>query len=137
MNQATTNRNPPEQHRFQPGQSGNPSGRPKKAPITDYLREQLDRAIPAGMLDKLRPEERSFLGELFGTSPTFGHMVAFKTIQQACKGDVFALRELLDRVEGKVTRTVEHAGEVGIRTILIPQRTQTAVSQPPAAPEWE
>jgi hypothetical protein len=39
---------PPVEHRFKPGQSGNPSGRPKKTP-TDYLtqkaREHADEAI--------------------------------------------------------------------------------------------
>jgi len=33
-------------YRFQPGQSGNPGGRPKKFPVTDMLREILEQPCP-------------------------------------------------------------------------------------------
>ncbi|HZO26709.1 MAG TPA: DUF5681 domain-containing protein [Chloroflexota bacterium] len=35
---------PPAATRFQPGQSGNPGGRPKRRPITELLAAELERA---------------------------------------------------------------------------------------------
>jgi hypothetical protein len=92
---------------WKPGQSGNPGGRPKKLPVTDYLREQLERPIPEAMREKLPP----IFVEIYGPEATFGQMVAFKLIASSAKGDVFALKELLDRVEGKVTQKL--AGDDG------------------------
>lgn len=89
-------------HRFQPGQSGNPGGRPKKLPITDYVRNQLDQRIPETMRDRLPP----FFLDVYGRDATFGHLVAFKMIAKAWAGDLGAIREVLDRVEGKVAHKV-------------------------------
>lgn len=96
---------------WKPGQSGNPNGRPKKNPVSDYLKEQLEAPIPQSMMDAMKESARLVFCEIYGESPTFGQMIAFKTIQTAAKGDVFALKELLDRVEGKVAQ--KHAGEDG------------------------
>jgi hypothetical protein len=94
---------------FKPGQSGNPGGRPKKAPITDYLRDQLEAPIPEAMKAKLPP----IFIEVYGTDATFGQMVAFKIIAQAAEGNMQAAGMLLDRTEGKVPQGVRLGGEDG------------------------
>jgi hypothetical protein len=94
---------------WRPGQSGNPGGRPKKSPVTDHVREQLDKPIPEAMRGKLPP----IFTEIYGPDATFGQMIAFKLIASSAKGDIFAMKELLDRVEGKVSQSHKLAGEDG------------------------
>ena len=74
---------------FQPGQSGNPGGRPKGRSITSILREKL--AEPAkGKRGKTKAEA-----------------IADVVIEQALAGDPRFLREILERTEGKVTQTIQ------------------------------
>jgi hypothetical protein len=70
-------------HRFQPGQSGNPGGRPKARSITTVLRERLDEAI-AGDKDVRAAVER----------------LVEAVLKQAIAGDLKALALLLERTEG-------------------------------------
>jgi hypothetical protein len=101
-------------HQFRPGQSGNPGGRPKKQPITDYLIDQLDQPIPEAMKAKLPP----IFVEVYGTEATFGQVLAFKLVAQGLKGDMQAAKEILDRVEGKVTKHLEHSGHLTLEDIV-------------------
>jgi len=77
---------------FQPGQSGNPAGRPpNEGSITYWLKKLL--AEPNG-----------------GGLPV-AKAVAQKVIAQAKKGDLKAISEVLDRTEGKAAQTIR--GEEG------------------------
>ena len=67
---------PPEEHRFQPGQSGNPGGRP--------------RVLFAKLLRDLREADDQKLAKA----------IAMAWLQRACSGNHYALKELLDRTEG-------------------------------------
>ena len=67
---------------FQPGKSGNPSGRPRKL-ITDATREILAER-----------DERTGL--------TNARLVAQAHIEQAIKGETAAYNAVADRTEGKV-----------------------------------
>lgn len=74
-----------EPYKWAPGQSGNPSGRPKKKPITEMYERILNdpenlKAIEAATMNALRK----------------GNMAM-----------VLQLREITDRVEGKVTQPIE------------------------------
>jgi hypothetical protein len=95
---------------FKPGESGNPGGRPKRNPLTDYLKEQLEQEIPQSMLDAMKDGPRLVFLEVYGDKPTFGQMIAFKLVAMSAKGDVMAIRELLDRVEGKVAQKTQLTG---------------------------
>lgn len=99
-----------EAYKWKPGQSGNPEGRPKKQPITDYLKGQLEELIPLTMLDAMKEGARTVFTEIYGDRPTFGQMIAFKLVQTSAKGDMMAMRELLDRVEGKVAQKTQLTG---------------------------
>jgi hypothetical protein len=72
---------------FMPGQSGNPSGRPKTKPVSDRLRHALesgDADVVTGLL-----------------------------LEGAKKGDLAFIKEILDRVEGKPIATSEISGPDG------------------------
>lgn len=71
--------------KWKPGQSGNPSGRPKKKPITEMYEELL--ADP----DFLAALKASLRG----------------TVRKGNMAMVLQLREMTDRVEGKVTQPIE------------------------------
>jgi len=81
---------------FQPGQSGNPNGRPKSKPFKDALQ----RALKAAGDDKDALE-----------------MVATALVSKACMGDVPAIKELADRMDGKVTQPIGGDEESGPITI--------------------
>ncbi len=82
---------PPPEHRFKPGQSGNPGGRPKTMLITQAYRE---------LLEQLDPKE----------GKTLAQTLARKAIQQARKGNLAALKEITDRTEGKAVQPLSHSG---------------------------
>jgi hypothetical protein len=72
---------------WKPGQSGNPGGRPKRKPLTDKLLEVLED-----------PKELEVLVRVW--------------LKQAQKGSVMHLREILDRVEGRVPQPLSVSGHV-------------------------
>lgn len=80
---------PPKEHQFKPGQSGNPKGRPPKRPLTEIAEQFLDKntlggeAIPDGM--------------------TVAEAVVMGWFRKAIQGDPQARRDLLDRLEGAIT----------------------------------
>lgn len=99
---------PPVEHRFKPGQSGNPFGRPRK--ITKYHEALPDRELPDVIRQQLKP--LGFKGKTWGAAYAFGAGV------QAIKGDIPALKEITDRVEGKVAQPITGADG----SPLIPER---------------
>jgi len=89
----STNRRPlpPVERRWKKGVSGNPKGRPKKQEsLTSLLKEEIDTICPA---DK---ENR-----------TWGDLVVRATLQLALKGNPVALREVWDRLDGKLKQSLE------------------------------
>ncbi len=65
--------------RFQPGQSGNPKGRPPERPLTALLRDTLDAND----------------GELIRS-------IVLVAVERALAGDFRYFKEIMDRTEGKV-----------------------------------
>jgi hypothetical protein len=70
---------------FQPGQSGNPAGRPKSKPF----REAIQRALEEAGDDKVSLQA-----------------VATALVGKAMMGDVSAIKELADRMDGKVAQAI-------------------------------
>lgn len=76
---------------WKPGQSGNPAGRPKGIPNSKTrLRRLLD--LSQNIKNPVTGEIESF---------TVMEQIDMKLIQKARTGDLAAIRELLDRLEGK------------------------------------
>jgi hypothetical protein len=73
---------------FQPGQSGNPGGRPKGRSLTALLRDRLDEVDEA-------------------TGKTIAQLVVEGWLNAARDGNVPAIKEALDRTEGKVPDKVQ------------------------------
>lgn len=81
QNRGVARRMPPIEHRFKPGQSGNPGGRPKGTSITAELRSLLQ-------------QEHS--GKAIAT------LVAERLLKEALGGRHNHIQILLDRTEGSV-----------------------------------
>jgi hypothetical protein len=79
--------------RFQPGQSGNPSGRPKDL-VAREMRELVLRECP---LDK---KKRSW-----------GEVIAEAMGKRARKGDVRAFEAIADRTDGRPAQAVSVSGD--------------------------
>ena len=85
---------------WQSGQSGNPKGRPpKNISLTSELKEQLNQVCPHD------PQRRTWLQ----------YLVA-RWLGQAAENATY-FRELIERLEGKVTQTIESEG--GLATVNI------------------
>jgi hypothetical protein len=93
QNRRRTGRSSPipngEAHRFKPGQSGNPGGRPKTGALTRAFRDILERRVP----DK--------------SGRTYAEAIAERLVDIALKGYMPAVRELGDRAEGRAGQTLE------------------------------
>lgn len=74
---------------WKPGVSGNPGGRPKTKPITSELVRLLQEKAPKGR------------GQTWATA------IAQALLGKARKGDVRAIAELANRVEGKPFQAIE------------------------------
>jgi len=84
---------------FAKGQSGNPGGRPKDKPFADALRMEL----------KAAGDDRKALRK-----------IARALIAKAEDGNLAAIREIADRLDGKVTTTdVPEGSDDGIVNIFI------------------
>jgi hypothetical protein len=89
---------------FQPGQSGNPSGKPAQRPFLNALRMAL--TDPNGKPDDNMPKLR---------------LIAAKLIEKAASGDPQAIKEIADRLDGKPAQSVIHGGdgsEINVKTTV-------------------
>jgi Family of unknown function (DUF5681) len=93
---------------FQPGVSGNPSGRPKRLPITDRTLDQLEGLVPEAT--------RRALGLPKGA--TYGDAVVRKQVRQAVRGSTQAFNAIADRAEGKPRQAVDFTAEGGIEVVI-------------------
>lgn len=91
-NTVDNRRLPPVETRWKPGQSGNPSGRPKgSGRLSKALAHLLGERYPDDPLDR-----------------TYAEVISERIAQAAAKGDVAAMREIADRTEGKATQRIEN-----------------------------
>jgi hypothetical protein len=79
-----------EAHRWRPGQSGNPGGRPRVGALAKACRAVLEKRV------RHDPKKR-----------THAEMVADYLAEQAILGNKYAIRELADRAEGRAGQLLE------------------------------
>ncbi len=80
---------PPVEMRWKKGQSGNPKGRPKKQDsLTSLIKEEIKKICPADR------EKR-----------TWKELIVRDTLQLAMKGNATALKEVWERLDGKILQT--------------------------------
>lgn len=87
---------------FKPGESGNPAGRPPDRPVRDALR---------------------FVGLREKEGKTAIVRMAEAVFKKAEKGDVPAIKEIADRLDGRPTQAVELSGIDGGPVVLAGERT--------------
>jgi hypothetical protein len=76
-----------KEHRWKPGQSGNPNGRPRRKPITEMYLKMLDEKAP------FDPKGR-----------TFRELMCLGQMKAAIQGKPEAMKEITNRLEGAVGR---------------------------------
>jgi len=76
---------------WKPGESGNPSGRPKRISISDLYAEILEMPLPEELRHKLK----------HGECTTFARALALGVIEKALEGSLAAVREVREATEGK------------------------------------
>jgi hypothetical protein len=92
---------------WQSGESGNPSGRPKKKAITEAY-ERLIAAESMQVAGLPRWAKAKALKSL-----TNADLVALAMLREAIKGKVQAASEVTDRLEGKARQAIEVSGPDG------------------------
>ena len=97
-----------EANKWKPGQSGNPSGRPKKLPITDRYATVAELPVPDNLLAALKLSEAEK-----PAIKTYGDALALSQFRAGIKGKTDAAREIADRVEGRSRQAVEVSGPEG------------------------
>lgn len=86
---------------FKKGQSGNPGGRPK---------------MPWTFMGLYKEELEQILTTKDGKQIEAKRAVAKRLVQMAIEGDIQAIRELGNRVEGMPKQSLEHSGEISLPT---------------------
>ncbi|QMW06384.1 DUF5681 domain-containing protein [Spirosoma foliorum] len=102
-----------ELNQFKPGQSGNPGGRPK-GPITQFLRELGDSDELEITLVKTKNGERGDpVKSTLSTNgeQTINQFIAARLLQMAMGGDIKAIKEVLNRTEGRVPQPIKLGGD--------------------------
>jgi len=97
-----------EAKKWKPGQSGNPSGRPKRLPITDRYGVIAELPAPDYLLAALRLSEAE-KREI----KTYGDALALSQFRAGIKGKTEPAREIADRLEGRARQAVEVSGPEG------------------------
>jgi hypothetical protein len=115
---------------WKPGESGNPSGRPKKRPISNLYAEFAERPVP----EKLRRK----LG--LGVGATFAEAQTVSLFTAASNGNVQAAREIREGIEGKASErpTLGDVNDVVIRIVEERRGKKPEASQditPEASPD--
>jgi hypothetical protein len=112
---------------WKPGESGNPSGRPKKRPLSDLYAEFAERPVP----EKLRRALGLAEGATFAEAQTLSLFLA------ASNGNIQAAREIREAIEGKAgpRPNPEHREVFELRMVYDPPLENEPEASPDTTPE--
>ena len=83
-------------------------GRPKGESLTTVLRRLIDSNAPRALIDLQYVKKLSTKKKL-----TYNEVLALRLATSAVvEGDISAIKEIYDRMEGKASQPIEHLGEV-------------------------
>lgn len=90
---------PKNQTSFQPGNNANPNGRPPKDwTMSSLIREASEEADETG-----EPKNK---------------IIARKLTEKAVKGDLMAIKEFINRLDGMPKQAIEHGGELKLLPLI-------------------
>lgn len=96
---------------WKPGQSGNPSGRPRRKPVSERYAFMCEVPLPEKIRKKLHLQ----------VGATYGDGLSLAQFHAALDGDTTAAREIREAIEGKsAIRTEEEVAPVRIDISGIP-----------------
>ena len=102
-----------EQFKFQPGQSGNPGGRPKVKPFTERLRQRAEEVV------KGRKGNRTQFDVLVDVA-----------LDLAKKGNLEAIKFIVERTDGKVPQPVVGRNNGAIEhTFTTPEENEARIAE--------
>jgi hypothetical protein len=103
-------------HRWKPGESGNPLGRPRgaKNTVESYLRRYLAKGYEPDAALEIAAEKAGVDYKLINRGATIADVLAQIQIQKALRGDQEAYREVVDRTEGRPVSSVDLSGSIGV-----------------------
>jgi hypothetical protein len=117
-------------YEFKPGESGNPSGRPVgSVSIVTKLKRLMEQEF-----SDFDPTDNNKL-----TKKQIQEWIALKLVVQAMKGDMTAIKEALERIDGKVLQKLESTGKDGeplipndqkITVEMVKQRIEDMLNKP-------
>jgi len=102
-----------EKFKFQPGQSGNPGGRPKVKPFTERLRQRAEEVVEA------KRGNRTELDVLVDVA-----------LDLAKKGNLEAIKFIVERTDGKVPQPVVGRNNGAIEhTFTTPEENEARIAE--------
>ena len=107
-------------HRFAPGQTGNPGGRPRRKPISERYEFIAEIVLPEKDRKRLKLAKGS----------TYADAAAFQQFLAAMAGDTTAMREIREAIEGKATIRVAEESDLPAPRLIdisaIPRKRELA-----------
>lgn len=99
---------PHDGKKFKKGESGNLKGRPPIPSLKTVLKNLIDSHAPKSIIDLTYVQKLTERKDL-----TYNDVLALRlTTAALVEGDIAAIREIFDRLEGKAQQSIEHTGQM-------------------------
>ena len=106
------NSEPPKKHRFQKGTSGNPAGRPKGSKSFGGALKRLLKAQELKLEYLIDGKKTKKTVKISGKHDNFYDAIIAKQIELAVDGDARATKDIIDRIEGTPTQSINMKNEI-------------------------
>lgn len=93
---------------FKPGKTGNKNGRPKGHSLKSVLKKLIDSQAPKAIINLAYVQKLTTKKKLF-----YNEVLALRLVTAALvEGDISAIKEIFDRLEGKAQQKIDQKTEV-------------------------